>query len=512
MEGGNGSGCGRKAEKLERKIIEKNRRIHMKNLLFQLSSIIPNTQYHNASGQQGVLLDEATTYIKKLKERVETLELQKKHMSNNMNNGKVTIQVRCLDACMEIVLMSRLMNKSFKLGEVILRILEEEGAEVIHANFSNMEDMKPRHLASSNAKSHHAPPPHEPTPPASFKAPPVPSKLHHAPTLHKPTPPASFHAFKAPPVPHNSTSEASKAPQTSSKPQQKMPTMTEPAKQRNKKPKPNTWKTPTWRTKLEDDGKEHLFISVGLNKGILDGRERMKSFSLITVTERKAGSTTIQDITDVLGCLVDENWSWVVKPLRDGRYIAAFPSSELARKTEKAGRLSVLNFDLSFEPWSPDLWQTGKAEGATCWVIVKNLPMDCWGRDEAACLLKPAGDLVAMDRRSQRYGNDLRLLLRVRWPRKMPASIHCSLGVRQFNYTVELDAGQQPLPWADGLQRPNLATNEDEGTPAETTINTNIEEVAAVTPAEATTTTPTSLPERRLDKGKAPMSEKIAAP
>ncbi|KAJ0987225.1 hypothetical protein J5N97_005581 [Dioscorea zingiberensis] len=141
MEGGNDSGRARKAEKLERKIIEKNRRILMKDLLFQLSSIIPNTQYHNESGQQGVLLDEATTYIKKLKERVETLELQKKHRTNYMNNGKVTIfQVRCLDACMDIVIMIRLMNKSFKLGEVMC-ILEEEGAEVVHANFSNMEDM-----------------------------------------------------------------------------------------------------------------------------------------------------------------------------------------------------------------------------------------------------------------------------------------------------------------------------------------------------------------------------------
>ncbi|KAJ0987224.1 hypothetical protein J5N97_005580 [Dioscorea zingiberensis] len=146
MEGGsNGSsGGGIKAEKLERKKIEK-KRIIMKDLLFQLSSIIPNSQTsalkeYNESGQQDQLLEEATTYIKKLKERVETLELQKKHMSNYMNNGKVTVQVRCLDACMEIVLMSRLMNKSFKLGEVMC-ILEEEGAEVIHANFSKREDM-----------------------------------------------------------------------------------------------------------------------------------------------------------------------------------------------------------------------------------------------------------------------------------------------------------------------------------------------------------------------------------
>ncbi|KAJ0983213.1 hypothetical protein J5N97_011468 [Dioscorea zingiberensis] len=293
------------------------------------------------------------------------------------------------------------------------------------------------------------------------------------------------------------------------------PPKDQPPKQKTKKHKatqgkPINSKAPPWRTQLEADGMEHLFISVGLNKGILNGRERMKTFSIITVKERKAGSVTIQDITDVLACLVDEHWTWTVKPLRDGRYIVAFPTAELARQTEKAGPLSVLAFDLSFEPWSPDLWQSGKAEGATRWVIIRNLPMDCWGRDEAASLLKPAGDLVAMDRRSQRFGNDLRLLLRVRWPRRLPASIHCSMGVRQFNYTVELDAGQPALPWEGGHQCPVPANMVGDGAQVTTTAEDNRgEDVVMV----ATSNNPIELsPERRPDKGKAPMMEKEKAP
>ncbi|KAJ0985198.1 hypothetical protein J5N97_003554 [Dioscorea zingiberensis] len=78
-----------------------------------------------------------------------------------------------------------------------------------------------------------------------------------------------------------------------------------------------------------------------------------------------------------------------------------------------------------------------------------------------------------MDRRSQRFGNDLRLLLRVRWPRRLPASIHCSMGVRQFNYTVELDAGQPALPWEGGHQCPVPANMVGDGAQVTTTAEDN---------------------------------------
>ncbi|KAJ0987977.1 hypothetical protein J5N97_006333 [Dioscorea zingiberensis] len=163
---------------------------------------------------------------------------------------------------------------------------------------------------------------------------------------------------------------------------------------------------------------EHHFISAALDSDILAGRERMKTFSLITITERRGGAVDTSDITDVLSCLVDEHWQWEVKPLREGRFITAFPSAELARRTEAAGPLRVLRFTIELEPWTPDLWKTGRAEGATRWVIVKNMPMDCWNRDTVARLLKPAGDLVAVSNQSRTYGNDLKILLRVRRPRK----------------------------------------------------------------------------------------------
>ncbi|XP_039145225.1 uncharacterized protein LOC120282468 isoform X2 [Dioscorea cayenensis subsp. rotundata] len=142
--------CSKHAVKLERKIIEKNRRKHMKSLLLQLSSIIPQSQPSGSKNalKQKDILEEATSYVGKLRERVETLENEKTEMKMkmsmqrnqmmNINDRKVAVHVQCFDDCIKIVLMSTL-NKCFKSYEVI-RILGEEGAQVIHANLTRSGD------------------------------------------------------------------------------------------------------------------------------------------------------------------------------------------------------------------------------------------------------------------------------------------------------------------------------------------------------------------------------------
>ncbi|KAJ0989082.1 hypothetical protein J5N97_007438 [Dioscorea zingiberensis] len=189
-----------------------------------------------------------------------------------------------------------------------------------------------------------------------------------------------------------------------------------------------------------------LYISVALDSDIMEGRERMKRFSIISVKKTREGMVGIQDITDVLSCIVDEQWTWVVKPLRDGRFITAFPTAELAKQTEEKGPIRMLDFSLDFQQWSPDLWKKSRAEGAIRWVLVKELPMDCWSRDSARSL-KPAGDLVYIDGQSREYGEDLKVLLRVRKPRRLPCEIHCSIGTRQYCYSLDMVAGQPALPW-----------------------------------------------------------------
>ncbi|KAJ0975947.1 hypothetical protein J5N97_017912 [Dioscorea zingiberensis] len=89
--------------------------------------------------------------------------------------------------------------------------------------------------------------------------------------------------------------------------------------------------------------------------------------------------------------------------------------------------------------------------------------------------------------------NDLKILLRVRRPRKLLSYIHCSLGTRQFSYLLEMDSGQPALPWAKVRQLVNAATAASPPTND---------------PPQGTTQTTVT----KVDKGKAKVTEEIQAP
>ncbi|XP_027337638.1 transcription factor bHLH162-like [Abrus precatorius] len=141
------------SSKLDRKTIEKNRRIHMKTLCIQLASLIPSNLKPSKSkfmhGQQDQV-DLAARYIKHMRERVEKLKRQKeqamKSNSNQTNSRKAlnnvdsklpVLELRDLGSGIEVVLVSKLNNKTFMLYEVI-SVLEEEGAEVVAASYSTV--------------------------------------------------------------------------------------------------------------------------------------------------------------------------------------------------------------------------------------------------------------------------------------------------------------------------------------------------------------------------------------
>ncbi|KAL3018558.1 hypothetical protein AAZX31_05G035100 [Glycine max] len=139
--------------KLDRKTIERNRRIHMKSLCFKLVSTIPSNDLKPTKDMlsQQDQLDLATTYIKRLKERIEKLKGEKEKimnmmMSSNQNNNSIfnigsqlpLLEIKDLGSGIEVMLISGL-NKNFMLYEVI-SVLEEEGAEVVTANFSTVAD------------------------------------------------------------------------------------------------------------------------------------------------------------------------------------------------------------------------------------------------------------------------------------------------------------------------------------------------------------------------------------
>ncbi|XP_072979636.1 transcription factor bHLH168-like [Typha angustifolia] len=144
--GGGGGG------KMDRKMIEKKRRIQMKNLCLKLSSLIPKDYYNtrkNVLTQQDYF-EEAASYIQNLREKIKNLKQRRdlrasiKGISKEISNGVTIgtklplIEIRHQDTILEVVLISSL-NKRFKLHEVI-SILQEEGAEVVNASFAVIDN------------------------------------------------------------------------------------------------------------------------------------------------------------------------------------------------------------------------------------------------------------------------------------------------------------------------------------------------------------------------------------
>ncbi|KAK4779429.1 hypothetical protein SAY86_006957 [Trapa natans] len=154
--------------KLDRKTVERNRRIHMKALCFKLASLIPphHSQTYKDRLSQQDQFDLATTYITQLKEGIDGLKKRKDQLmeirTKCVTNDKGVIEVGAVAGPMastrgdadivklpviqlmewvsglEVSLISGL-NKKFMLFEVI-SLLHEEGAEVVSASISTIGD------------------------------------------------------------------------------------------------------------------------------------------------------------------------------------------------------------------------------------------------------------------------------------------------------------------------------------------------------------------------------------
>ncbi|XP_064958316.1 transcription factor bHLH168-like isoform X1 [Musa acuminata AAA Group] len=132
MKGGGG------ADKLERKTVEKNRRIHMKNLCVQLTSLIPKSKQRATMTQQD-LLEQATHYVNELKERVERLKQKKEKTSGVLIGfGEPLVTVTHLGSNLVVNLVCGLRTRSM-LHPVII-VLLEEGADVTSASSNIVGD------------------------------------------------------------------------------------------------------------------------------------------------------------------------------------------------------------------------------------------------------------------------------------------------------------------------------------------------------------------------------------
>uniref|UniRef100_A0A453DN33 BHLH domain-containing protein n=1 Tax=Aegilops tauschii subsp. strangulata TaxID=200361 RepID=A0A453DN33_AEGTS len=156
--------------KMERKDVEKNRRLHMKGLCLKLSSLLPASSAHHLrhysstsssppssnkdAATQLDQLDSAAAYIKQLRARIEDLKRRKQAAlsgntvgcSSSVSAGDYksqtaalpVIEVRHQDGTLDVALASE-AGRPFRLHEV-MAVLEQEGAEVVSASFSVVGD------------------------------------------------------------------------------------------------------------------------------------------------------------------------------------------------------------------------------------------------------------------------------------------------------------------------------------------------------------------------------------
>ncbi|KAJ4818087.1 basic helix-loop-helix (bHLH) DNA-binding superfamily protein [Rhynchospora pubera] len=169
--GSNSSGNGNEgcSSKMERKTIEKQRRMQMKSLCFKLASLVPkqpqpSSSYHlscisfKEGGTQVDNLEEAASYITKLRSRIEKLkEVRRRISSSTANNyanandndkrmGMLTIGMVPI---IEVLIIN---NNSYTNTSImypqchkltfykVIRIIEEEGADVVNASLSSLAD------------------------------------------------------------------------------------------------------------------------------------------------------------------------------------------------------------------------------------------------------------------------------------------------------------------------------------------------------------------------------------
>ncbi|KAF8409239.1 hypothetical protein HHK36_005313 [Tetracentron sinense] len=160
--------------KRDRKTVERNRRNHMKNLYSKLNSLIPNQTSSSKVLSLSLSLslyiyiyiyiyvcwfleaislpdqlDEAANYIKRLEKKLEKMKAKKEAIrkSNTSMNSGITVgssksvpqlEIHEMGSALEVVLISGL--KSQLIFNEIIRVLHEEGAEVVNASFSVVDD------------------------------------------------------------------------------------------------------------------------------------------------------------------------------------------------------------------------------------------------------------------------------------------------------------------------------------------------------------------------------------
>nr|GMC85278.1 transcription factor bHLH162 [Ipomoea batatas]GMD93099.1 transcription factor bHLH162 [Ipomoea batatas] len=153
----------RNPSRADRKTIERNRRNQMKALYSTLNSLVPHQQSTEMMSLPDQL-DEAVNYIKKLQINLERMKEKKESLrsggggsshdqsssvaSRSSNGGGMAVgglklphvDIHHVDSALEVVLITG-VDCSQSMFNDVLRTLHEEGADVISASFSSLDNM-----------------------------------------------------------------------------------------------------------------------------------------------------------------------------------------------------------------------------------------------------------------------------------------------------------------------------------------------------------------------------------
>ncbi|PRQ28954.1 putative transcription factor bHLH family [Rosa chinensis] len=142
------------SSRTDRKTIEKNRRNQMKALYSELNSLLPHQRSREVTSLPDQI-DEAVNYIKKLQTNLEKMREKKdsqmgvERITINNNGGSrrgvnggglrlPQIEIREMGSVLDVVLITGLDFQFMFEGSI--RMLLEEGADIVNASFSVVED------------------------------------------------------------------------------------------------------------------------------------------------------------------------------------------------------------------------------------------------------------------------------------------------------------------------------------------------------------------------------------
>ncbi|KAJ0976621.1 hypothetical protein J5N97_012095 [Dioscorea zingiberensis] len=205
------------------------------------------------------------------------------------------------------------------------------------------------------------------------------------------------------------------------------------------------------RTLPEKEAGTPAVYDISLENEMMRGKELLKHYTIATVSGMKGGmSVDRNSLSAALREALGDNWEWNSRPFRDGRFLVTCPSSEEARGLESIGTLHLPLFSVTFEQWWPDMGMTGKADGGKRWVVLRDVPLFCWHRDTIAKLVGPIGELLLVDEQGSEFVDDVRAAIRVRQGKELPSNIRVGMDTWKHVVTVEMESGQEVLPWSTG--------------------------------------------------------------